>query len=210
MKNLALILLAVLMGLASSCALLRKTPAEKVAELLLQHPDLVAAETIRVAVPYAVPAASFERVLVPVHDTIYVQRAATVLDSLLSQLQGRLDSAQRVATTAQLHRLLLSRPVLNDTLCFDTLGVAGQFWRVGRAYRLRITRAPITGTATAPPVVVRKLQPCTTCAELSWYNPAGWGLVWWHWLLIGVLLGALAAALFFRLFVYLLTPRGNA
>jgi hypothetical protein len=209
MKNLAFILLAVLMGLASSCALLRKTPAEKVADLLAAHPELAAPETIRVAVPYEVPAVRFEKELVPVFDTIYVQRDATALDSLLSQLQGRLDSAQRVATTAQLHRLLLSRPVLNDTLCFDTLGVAGQFWRVGRAYRLRITRAPITGTAVAPPVVVQKLQACTTCAELSWYNPARWGWPWFVWLGIGLVLGVLLLWGVWQIFYHFLT-RSNA
>jgi hypothetical protein len=211
MKSFVFALLAVLLMLAGSCspfAALRgnPSPAEQLAELLAKYPELAKPETTFVTTPYAVPEVRFDTVLVPVHDTVYVKQEASQLDSLIDRLQGRLDSAQRVATRAQLHRLLTDRPVLRDTLRFDTLGVAGKFWRVGRGYHLQITRARITGSV-ARPVVQQKLLPAK---QYAFYDPAGWGLPWWAWLLLGVVLGALLTCLAARLFFHLILRRSNA
>jgi hypothetical protein len=221
MKNAVFALLAVLALLAGSCSPFaalrpkRPTPEQRaaatVAELLQRYPGLVQPETVQVRVPFAVPEIHFERELVPIHDTIYVQREATTLDSLLAGLQGRLDSAQRVATTAQLHRMLLDRPVLRDTLCFDTLGVAGKFWRVGRTYRLLITRGRIDGHATGP-VVLQQLgtSACPGAEPFSLFRPRTWGLPWYAWQGLGLLLGLLLGLVLGFLLCRTLTRRANA
>jgi hypothetical protein len=211
MKNLKLALVAGLALLSSSCSLTRAlkphrpTPAEQVAAILAEHPELVAKpETVTVKVYYRVPEVHFEKELVPVYDTVYVQREASQLDTLVNQLQSRLDSAHLVAVRHQLHQLLTDRPVLRDTLRFDTLGVKGKIWRVGRNYRLTVTRAAIQDTARGK-AAIKQLQVLPP-VHLPFYNPAGWALPWYVWLLLGLVLGGLAG---FRI-CYLLTRRANA
>jgi hypothetical protein len=215
MRNFKYALLASAALLLSSCSLpgaLRRhhdTPAEAVAKIVAEHPELVAKpETIKVKVYYKVPEIHFEKELVPVYDTVYIQRDANRLDTLVNQLQSRLDSAHLVAVRAQLHKLLMQRPVLTDTLRFDTLGVAGKVWRTGRSYRVHLVRAAIQDTARTQLLQprLRVLPP----APVAIYNPAGWGLDWWHWLLIGLLLGALAMCLVARIFLSILTRRADA
>jgi hypothetical protein len=210
MRNFKFALLAGLALLSSSCSLTgalrhKETPAEKVGKLLAEHPELIAKpETVTVKVYYKVPEVHFTRELVPIHDTVWVQREANQLDTLMLQLQQRLDTAQQTAIRAKLHHLLSSRPVLHDTLRFDTCGVAGKVWRTGSTYRLYLVRRAIQDTARGRALVPR-LQVLPP-GSLPFYNPAGWALPWYVWLLIGLVLGGLAG---FRICL-LLTRRANA
>jgi hypothetical protein len=196
MKNLLLFLcmLCLLAG-ASSCSfrsLFHKsepTPEQQLQAVLQQHPELLKPDTIKVAVPVRVPEVRFEKELQQVHDTIYVQQDRAQLDSLLSPLQASLDSVQAVAVKAQLQAWLLQRPVLRDTLCFDTLGVSGKIWLKGRNYGLQVIRAAIQDTARAR-VVAGRLAACPEQPRFHLFRPATWGFPWYVWLLIGAALGA--------------------
>lgn len=194
MKNLVFGLMAVLLMMACSCSPLRelrKTPGQKVADLIELHPELIKPETVQVRVPFYVPQVVIKKELIPVHDTIYLQREASELDSLLTGLKSSLDSAEHAAAQLKLQQFVLSRPVLHDTLCFDTLGVRGRIWRNDRVYKLEIIRAAITDTTTGAAVVGR-LAPCPPLQQLpglAWYNPAAWALPWYVWLLLGIILG---------------------
>jgi hypothetical protein len=204
MRILKIALVGGLALLASSCSLTgalrhHDTPAEKVAKIVAEHPELLAKpETVQVKVYYKVPEIHFTRELVPVFDTVYVQRESGRLDSLMNQLQGRLDSAQRVTVRNRMQALLLNRRGLHptDTLRFDTLGVRGKIWQVGATYHLDIVRRAVQGTARGPALVARlvALPP----APVPFYNPAGWPWRWWHWLLGGLVLGLLAGFLLCR------------
>jgi hypothetical protein len=196
MRNFKLALLAGLSLLASSCSLTsqlrphRAAPAAQLASLLSEHPELVAKpETVKVKVFYRVPEIHFEKELVPVYDTVYITRERGQLDSLVNQLQSRLDSVQVVAVRHQLHQLLSGRPVLRDTLRFDTLGVSGKIWRVGQHYKINLVRRALQGSTTGPALVPRLREALPP--RYPFYNPAGWPLSWWAWLLIGLLLGLL-------------------
>lgn len=193
MKTYLFGLMATLLMLACSCSPLRslsRQPAAKMATLLERHPELIQPETVQVRVPFAVPEVRFERSFYPVHDTIYLQRERTELDSLIRNLTTSLDSAQSVATKAKLQQLLLSRPVLRDTLCFDTLGVRGRIWLADRVYKLEIVRDQIRDTITGPAVVGKlALCPPLQAPAYPWFDPAGWALPWWLWLLMGAALG---------------------
>ena len=124
------------------------------------------------------------------HDTIYVQQERAQLDSLVERLQTSLDSAQAAAVKARLQQLLLSRPVLRDTLCFDTLGIRGKIWLNGRNYKLAIIRDAIQDTARTE-VVTGRLAPCPSLPPFSLFRPGTWGFAWWVWLLAGTVLGLL-------------------
>ncbi len=176
----------------SPLARLRATPEQRLSTLLTQHPQLRQPDTIRVQVPYEVPRIEFRTQYVPVHDTVWQQRESSQLDTLINKLQGSLDSVQKVAARANLHRLLDNRPVLRDTLCFDTLGVKGLVWREGRTYQIHITRAAIRDTASGS-AAVSKLAPCPSqpAPSFAWYDPRGWLWPWYAWLLIGFALGIL-------------------
>ncbi|MDF7809915.1 hypothetical protein [Hymenobacter sp. YC55] len=195
MRNLIFGLMAMLLLLSCSpLRELRKTPAEKVAGFIADHPELVRPETVQVKVPFVVPQVRFERSFpVIVHDTIWRQKEASQLDSLINHLSISLDTAQRTATKAKLHQLLDNRPVLRDTLCFDTLGVQGRLWLKDRVYKLEIIRAAIQDTAKGA-AVLGKLAPCpppTAPGPLAfeWLQPATWAVPWWVWLLLGICLG---------------------
>ncbi|MDF7813613.1 hypothetical protein [Hymenobacter sp. YC55] len=172
--------------MASSCAVLQ-SPEKKVADFVANHPDLVRPETVKVYVPFRVPQVIIRKEFVPVHDTVWIQREAWQLDSLISNLQASLDSTQKAAVKAAVTPFVLDRPVLRDTLCFDTLGVQGRFWRVGRNYKLEIIRAAIQGRA-AGTVIAPKLRIYPQVLHFSWYDPRGW--VWWWLLFLGFAAGA--------------------
>ena len=181
-----ILLLASATLLLTSCAALR-TPEKKAADFIAKHPELVKPETLKIYVPFHVPQVHIRKEFVPVHDTVWIQREAFQLDSLISNLQASLDSTQKAAVKAVVTPFVLDRPVLRDTLCFDTLGVKGRFWRVGRNYKLEIIRAAIRGNA-AGTVVAPKLKTCPEVLHFSWYDPRGW--VWWWLLFLGFAAGA--------------------
>ncbi|MCB2379803.1 hypothetical protein LGH70_19560 [Hymenobacter sp. BT635] len=182
------ILYSALLSLAlSSCAVLQQpTPQEKLATLVEQHPELTATETIRVEVPVVVPQVEFRTQYVPVRDTLREQRESLRLDSLLRHVEASLDSAQRAAARHQVIKYVQSRPVLNDTLCFDTLGVKGWVWREADTYQVWVVRKAIEATSKTD-VVATKLVPCPDAPEYLWYDPRGWP--WWWSFLAGLVAG---------------------
>lgn len=200
---LAAILMALASLLSSSCSPLSQLPrnerqaarqAEKVADFIAAHPELMKKDTVQVYTAFRVPEIHIRKAFYPVHDTIWLKQESTYLDSLLNNLATSLDSAQAAAAKAKVHQLLDGRPVLRDTLCFDTLGVAGKVWLTGRTYQLIITRAAISGQATGQHVC-QVLKPCPpaapapAAAALPWYNPEQWALPWYLWFLLGSAFG---------------------
>lgn len=209
MRNLLFSGLVLLLALATSCSLLlppakqaaraEQQAARKVAALVAAHPGLQKPDTVKVPVPFYVPRVQFKIRYLAQLDTVRQQQEQAQLDMLINQLRTSLDSAASAATKAKLHQLLDSRPVLRDTLCFDTLGVAGKIWLSGRTYQVQIVRAPVVGTVTGSAVVSR-LAPCPpmpAALELPWYNPESWALPWYLWLLIGIVTGLILVLLFF-------------
>ena len=205
MKNLLYLLLLLCLATACSVSRLLPRPAEeptraqrreahRIAAFVADHPEMLKKDTVKVTVPFFVPQVQFKTRIVAVHDTVYLRAESNHLDTLLTQLAGSLDSAQRLATNAQVHRLLDNRPVLRDTLCFDTLGVAGKIWLTGRTYQILITRAAVRDTTPAR-VAVQTLQVCPPAPVVrhAWYDPAGWAWPWWAWLLLGLVGGLVLA-----------------
>ncbi|TGE23549.1 hypothetical protein [Hymenobacter metallicola] len=180
------LLLACVVGLASCVAGHQPTPQQKLATLVEQHPELTAKETIRVEVPVVVPQVEFQIKYVPVRDTLREQREGLGLDSLLRHMDASLDSVQRAAARSQVAAYVRSRPVLNDTLCFDTLGVKGWVWRTGTTYQIWVVRKSIEATGKTD-VVATKLVPCPSAPEYLWYDPRGWP--WWMSFLAGLVVG---------------------
>ncbi len=194
-----LLLLAALLITCSSCRLLRPTPAEKLADLVAAHPELARTDTIHDTVRVYVPQVEIRRVFVPVPDTVREQLERHTLDSLLSQLDVSLDSVQHVAARSRVLQWMLRRPVLHDTLCFDTLGVMGRVWRVGHTYQLWIVRKALTQDVPTQHVVTR-LLPCPPAPVYAWYDPKGWA--WWLLLGAGFLGGVAVCYGLFRLAIY--------
>lgn len=195
-----LLFLATVLLCATSCKLLeRPTPQQKLADLVEQHPELAVRDTVRDTVRVEVPRVVFQKVFVPVIDSARTQAERHQLDSLLSRVELRLDSVQRLAVRQRMQQWLASRPVLDDTLCFDTLGVMGRVWRTGTAYQLWLERKAITQDV-AREVVVDKLTPCSPCALpliYAWYDPRGWP--WWLLLAAGFSSGVAVCYTLFRL-----------
>jgi hypothetical protein len=167
----------------------KPTAEQELSTVLAAHPELLKPDTISVAVPVRVPEVRFEKELVQVHDTVYVQQERAELDTLIEHLQTSLDTAQATAVKGKLHQLLLQRPVLRDTLCFDTLGISGKIWLKGRNYKLQLIRAAIADTARTR-VVTGRLAACPELERFHLFRPATWGFPWYVWLLIGAALGA--------------------
>jgi hypothetical protein len=165
----------------------KPTPEQQLSAVLQAHPELLKPDTVKVMVPILVPQVSFQQTLKQPLDTVYARQDRAQLDSLLSQLQASLDTAQATAVRAKLQRLLLSRPVLRDTLRFDTCGVRGKVWLKGRNYQLFIVRAAIQDTAKGK--VLRPRLAGAVVPAFSIFRPATWGFPWWLWLAIGAALG---------------------
>ncbi|GGF22285.1 hypothetical protein GCM10011383_37400 [Hymenobacter cavernae] len=185
--KLHLLACALLLG-ATSCAVLqRPTPEQKVAKFLTEHPNILSKETIRVEVPVRIPQIEFRTQYIPVRNVIREQRDSVQLDSLLHQVEISLDSVQRAAARHKVLQWVESRPTLQDTLCFDTLGVSGRVWRTGNAYQLWVVRKDIE-TKASTAVVATKLKPCPRLLVYAWYEVEGWP--WWLLLLCGAIVGA--------------------
>jgi hypothetical protein len=190
MRNLLIMLL--LLALATACSPFKNlfgkpTPEQQLSAVLEQHPELLKPDTVKVAVPILVPQVSFVQSLKQPLDSVYARQDGAQLDSLLCQLQASLDTARAAAVKAQLQRWLLSRPVLRDTLRFDTCGVRGKVWLKGRNYQLFIVRAAIQDTARGK--VLRKRFAAPVAPAFHIFRPATWGFPWWLWLAIGAALG---------------------
>lgn len=186
MRATAIILL--LLAALAGCKLLeRPTPQEKLAELVQQHPELVAPETIRVQVPVVVPRVEVRTQYRPSPaDSTRHALDLVRLDSLLHRAEVSLDSVQRRAATARIRQWIRAQPVPLDTLCFDTLGVVGNVWYAHGAYQLWLERRKIRTTAPAQ-VVRQQLRPCPPALAYAWYDPQGWP---WYWVfLLGVVAG---------------------
>lgn len=143
-------LLPLLLALAlvlPSCAikrLLAPSPAQKLSQLVAQHPELVRRDTIRDTVKVEVPKLVIKTQVRVVHDTIREARDAHVIDSLLWNVGRDLFDVQHQATKTQIIRLLDSRPAFpGDTLRADTLGIHLRVWLARDAYQVRIKRDEI-------------------------------------------------------------------
>ncbi|AHJ98937.1 hypothetical protein [Hymenobacter swuensis] len=176
------LLLASCALLLSSCAALRPTPEQKLATLVERYPQLVVADTVRDTVVVEIPSIEFRKVFVPVSDTARLQADRASIDSLLARVEATLDSAQYVATRDGIYQWAQERPVLYDTLCFDTLGVQGRVWRDGQAYRLWVQRKQMTASKPVE-IVVTKLTPCPPAPFYPLYDPRGWA--WWLLVAVG-------------------------
>lgn len=196
MKALLLASCALLLG---SCATLRPTPEQKLATLVERYPELATADTVRDTVTVEIPRIEFRQVFVPVPDTARLQADRASIDSLLARVEATLDSAQYVATRDGIYQWAQERPVLYDTLCFDTLGVQGRVWRDGQAYRLWVQRKQITASKPVQ-IVVDKLTPCPPAPFYPFYDPRGW---LWYW----VALAGFAAGGVFTCWLFGLTFR---
>ncbi len=193
MRQPASLLFALLLLLAACQplrGLLAPPPARQLGRqlgrLLTAHPELLTRDTVLVHDTITVPVLRVETRFVgrtdPVRASTDSLRFAAALDSLLHRLQTSLDTAGRRAAVRGVQAVVgRARPRFPDTLCFDTLGLRGQVWRTGAAYRLRLTRAE-TRLAHAVPVLATTLHPCDCPTAPLWHDPRTWP---WAWLLAG-------------------------
>lgn len=193
MRNRILLCAGVLLA---SCSVLQpETPQQKLVSLVEKHPELAVADTVHDTVTVEIPRIEFRKVFVPVVDTVQQRADRALLDSLLNRVELSLDSVQRAAARQQIQQWAAQRPVLNDTLCFDTLGVQGRVWRDGSTYQLWLERKHLTASAPVE-VVVEKLMPCPPAPSYLWYDPRGWP----YWLLLtaGFITGVVVSFGLFR------------
>ena len=124
--------------------LLAPSPAQKLRQLVAQHPELVRHDTVRDTVKVAVPQLLIRTQVRVVHDTVREARDTHLIDSLLWTVGRDLSDAQHQATRTQIIHLLDSRPSFpGDTLRADTLGVHLRVWLARNAYQVRIRRDEI-------------------------------------------------------------------
>ena len=160
------------------------SPEKALAKLTAKHPELLRPDTITIHDTVTVAKIEVQTRYVPVPNVVRERRDSLQLDSLLNQLSASLDTAQRKAAQANIHRLIRQRPVFPDTLCFDTLGVHGRIWQQGKTYFIRLTRDEIK-TPHQARQAIQRLTPCQ-CESVIWYDPRTWP---WLWLLAGFLAG---------------------
>jgi hypothetical protein len=164
----------------------------KYPDFIRQHPELFPRDTVKIKVPYEVPAAAGLVKYVPVHDTVFIEREHSYIDTVLVEVERATTVAQRAAAEAKLHKFLDNRPVLRDTLRADTLGVHIKLWLSGRTYKVLIRRDAIQGEA-AGQLVTGGLAPCPPLpapVHYPFYNPRRWGWPWYVWFGLGILAGA--------------------
>jgi len=175
------LLLGSLLALAS-CTLLKPTTAEqKIANFIQRHPEVAYRDTIRDTVRVEIPRIEIRKIFVA--DTAQQRRDRVLLDSLLNNVETALDSVQRAAARQRIQQWAAKRPVLNDTLCIDTLGVMGRIWRDGNTYQVWLERKGFTASAPVQ-TVVDQLKPCPPAPHFPWYDPRGF--VWWQSMLLGM------------------------
>ena len=143
-----LLLLLLLFGLAlPGCGvrrLLAPSPAQKLSELVAQHPELVRRDTIRDTVRVPVPRLVVQTRVQVVRDTVREAQQSHLIDSLLWEVSRDLSEAQHQVAKTRIIRLLDSRPAFpGDTLRADTLGIHLRVWLAHNAYQIHLRRDEI-------------------------------------------------------------------
>lgn len=189
-------LLAAALLTVSACNPLRHvfapSPEQELERFAAKHPELARVDTVTVRDTIVVAKVEVHTRFVAVHDTVREQRDSLQLDTLINQLSASLDTAQRKAAQASIHRLIRTRPIFPDTLCFDTLGVHGRIWQQGNVYNIRLTRDAIR-TPHEAKAAFQRLVPCD-CKPLIWYDPRTWPYLW----LLAGFMGGIALCLILR------------
>ena len=147
--------------------LLAPSPAQKLSELVLQHPELVRRDTIRDTVRVESPRLVVKTQVRVVRDTVREARDGHLIDSLLWCVSRDLSDAQHQTAKTEITRMLRSRPAFpGDTLRADTLGIHLRVWLARNAYQIHISRDPIS--ARVPVDRVREVLAPT--GQPVWYR----------------------------------------